>query len=265
MACIQIGSAKKSDWWSRLATIFQNKGYVVFGIDGLEDTNHIYRRNTNWNKIIENATSFINAGGRARWDFIVFKHNEHQIEEARDLAERLGFEQFRTKKTGRFFSNEKLKGKDVQPVMNRNEKIEYYIEKPLNSEYQNNSLKKENDIVLNFGSMENYLDKTEISCKALDKNEIYISAEGLVFPCCWIGNQMYVWYAPKNQITDLLDKCGGKNSISGKTNNIKNIVTGDFFNDIVKSWDKGSCKSGKLKVCAKTCGKLFDQFKGQYK
>ena len=264
MASIQIGSAKKSDWWSRLATIFQNKGYVVFGIDGLEDTNHIYRRNTNWNKIIENATSFINAGGRARWDFIVFKHNEHQINEARDLAEKLGFEQFRTKKTGRFFSNEKLKGKDVQPVMNRNEKIEYYIEKPNNIEYQNTSLIRENDIIQKFGSMQNYLDKTNIQCKVLDKNEIYISAEGLVFPCCWIANQLYIWYSSTNQITKLLEKCGGKSSIDAKTNRLENILNGSFFKSIEDSWTKDSCENGKLKVCSKTCGKLFDQFKEQY-
>ena len=40
---------------------------------------------------MENAQAFINAGGRARWDYIAFAHNEHQIDEARQLAEDMGF------------------------------------------------------------------------------------------------------------------------------------------------------------------------------
>jgi MoaA/NifB/PqqE/SkfB family radical SAM enzyme len=71
------GSAKKSEWWANLAKAMGKNAYVVFSIDGLEDTNHLYRQNTIWNKIIENAQAFIDAGGRARWDYIVFAHNEH--------------------------------------------------------------------------------------------------------------------------------------------------------------------------------------------
>ena len=33
---------------------------------------------------------YIKAGGVARWEFLVFKHNQHQIEEARQLANELG-------------------------------------------------------------------------------------------------------------------------------------------------------------------------------
>ena len=66
-----------------LASIMRKPDKVIFAIDGLEDTNHLYRVNTNFNKIMENAKAFINAGGIARWDFIAFAHNEHQIEEAK--------------------------------------------------------------------------------------------------------------------------------------------------------------------------------------
>ena len=51
-------------------------------LDGLEDTNHIYRRYTDWSKIERNAKTFLNAGGKGSWVFIVFKHNEHQVDEA---------------------------------------------------------------------------------------------------------------------------------------------------------------------------------------
>jgi len=35
------GSAKSTEWWKSLATILGTKGYVVFSVDGLEDTNHL--------------------------------------------------------------------------------------------------------------------------------------------------------------------------------------------------------------------------------
>lgn len=96
------GSLRSIAYWQELASIFnQTYDYVVFSIDGLEDTNHIYRINSNWNKLIENVKNFIDAGGIAHWDMLVFKHNEHQLEECIDLARELGFCWFRAKYTKR--------------------------------------------------------------------------------------------------------------------------------------------------------------------
>lgn len=100
------GSLRNKNWWAELGTIlFKENDYCYFGIDGLRDTNHIYRVNTNFDKIIENATSFINAGGRAHWEYLVFEHNEHQVEEARELSKKLGFVNFREKVTRRWNLN----------------------------------------------------------------------------------------------------------------------------------------------------------------
>lgn len=259
------GSAKKTEWWYELGQTIEDKGYVIFGLDGLEDTNHIYRRGTNWQKIMDNVEAFIDAGGNARWDFIVFKHNEHQIDEARKLSEEMGFSKFQVKKTGRFFSNTKLQGKDNQQVLNRNGEVEYYIEKPTQEKWVNNSLQKEQDIIKKFGSMQNYLDKTEVKCKVIEEDKIYISAEGLVFPCCWIANQMYLWWQQVDPpVVQMLNANGGKEAIDARNIPIEDIVNGPFFTAIKNSWTKSSCANGKLAVCAKTCGTDFDQFKSQY-
>lgn len=260
------GSAKTEGWWKQLGKLLCKKGdYVKFGIDGLQDTNHIYRRGTYWQKLMNNAQAFINAGGIAQWEFIVFKHNEHQIEEAEQLSKSMGFQQFRVKKTGRFFSNTRLEGKDRQEVWNRNGEVEYYIEKPTNPVYTNDSLEKEQQLVDTFGSMQNYVDQTCVKCKVAEDHSIYISAEGLVFPCCWTANQMYIWYTPfkKNEIWSLLN--GDTTQISALENDLKSIIEGKFFNDIASSWSKSNTSDGKLKVCAKTCGTGFDQFASQFK
>lgn len=97
------GSLRTAEWWSSLGAVLNGpRDYAYFGIDGLEDTNHIYRVNTSWSKIMENAQSFISAGGQAIWVYLVFEHNEHQVEQARALAQELGFHDFQIKVSRRF-------------------------------------------------------------------------------------------------------------------------------------------------------------------
>ena len=100
------GSARKPDWWRGLAAIFNREhDYIYFSIDGLEDTNHLYRVNSDWKIIMKNVKAFIGAGGNARWDYLIFDHNEHQVEEAYNLAKELGFKQIVFKNTSRFVGN----------------------------------------------------------------------------------------------------------------------------------------------------------------
>ena len=259
-------SARTPTWWANLGRILSNNGdYAKFGLDGLADTNHIYRRGTNWNKITENVQAFIDAGGIAHWEFIVFKHNEHQVDDARALSEQMGFKQFRTKKTGRFFSNTKLQGKDNQEVWSRNGNVEYHIEKPENPAYHNDSLMHEQVLIDQFGSMQAYVDQTCVKCKVAEEKSLYISAEGLAFPCCWTANQLYVWYWPhrKSEMWTLLDN--DIDNVSALKNTLKDVVEGSYFNRIANSWSLPSISDGKLRVCAKTCGSGFDQFASQFK
>lgn len=89
------GSLRSSSFWKSLAKI-QNLT-VVFGIDGSDSETHKkYRVNTSFNKIMKNATLFNNEGGNSWWQFIVFDHNKHQINDAKQLAKYLGFKVFET-------------------------------------------------------------------------------------------------------------------------------------------------------------------------
>lgn len=96
-------SLRNKKWWAELGSILnKDSDYCYFSVDGLKDTNPIYRVNTDFDKIMENAKSFIDAGGKAHWEYLVFEHNEHQVEEARQLASSLGFVSFREKVSMRF-------------------------------------------------------------------------------------------------------------------------------------------------------------------
>lgn len=260
------GSARPPVWWAKLGKILsQQWDYCKFGIDGLEDTNQLYRRGTNWQRIMSSASAFIDAGGNAHWEYIVFKHNETQVEVARSVSESMGFMQFRTKKTGRFFSNTKLEGKDSQEVWSRNGEVEYHIEKPTMAEYQNDALAKEQALVEQFSSMQSYLDQTCVKCKVAEDKSIYVSAEGLAFPCCWTANQLYVWYLPfrQGEMWNLINH--NTDNVSALKQDLRSVVEGPYFERISGSWDKESVLKGKLKVCAKTCGTGFDPFGEQFK
>ena len=90
------GSLRSSQWWKDFAIMLADtKHEVIFAIDGLEDTNHIYRQRPKFKTIIDNAVSFISLGGQAVWKFIPFQHNEHQILNALKMSRALGFVDFR--------------------------------------------------------------------------------------------------------------------------------------------------------------------------
>ena len=260
--------AKKPDWWKNLATVLGRKGHVIFSLDGLKDTNHLYRQNVNWNTCMDAAEAFIGAGGRARWDYLIFGHNEHQVDEAKELSERMGFEKFQSKKTGRFFSNVKSKGKEDHQGKNRKGKETQKLTKP-DDKFVNKALKKEPTLVEKYGSMDNYYNKASINCKVLKDMNVYVSASGHILPCCWVAGQLYKWWEKpgSNQIYRFLEDVGGMNSLDALSNGMEKVMNSPFFDNIKNSWGKTSCSGGdgKLKVCAAKCGTEFDPFGEQFK
>lgn len=262
------GSGRSTEWWKELAMILNsNNQYVRFGIDGLSDTNALYRKGTSWEKIITNVKTFIQNGGEAEWDYIVFKHNEHQIDEARKLSKDLGFKKFTTKKTSRFFDSKIMMPIEKFSVQNKEGDTIYYLEMPTNKEYRNINT-KENHLIQKYGSMDNYLDSACVNCKVKQEKSIFISSEGLIFPCCWTALQLYAYEIPTTiqtkQIQELLNNLGGKDSINAKLNNLYDIVNGSFFSEIENSWKLESLNKGKLKICSRICGSEFDAFAAQF-
>lgn len=240
------GSIHNNEWWKQLAIKLKN-GRVIFGIDGLEGISELHRCNTNYNKVIQNAKSFINAGGIAQWDYIVFRHNEHQVEDAKKLSEELGFYDFQIKKTSRFFKNlyEKDKALDStildygkHPVFDCNGNINYYIELPENEEYRNSSEENIKEIIEDNATFNKYLDNIFIDCQALKTKGVFISAFGEVFPCCTVYQQ--VCYGSIFDVQDreelneynIYKNC----DVSAFNHSVKDIVNGEFFRQIQDSF-----------------------------
>lgn len=148
------GALRNEQWWTELGELTSKNiySYVVFSIDGLEDTNHIYRRNVQWNKLMDNVRSYITAGGVAQWDMLVFEHNKHQVEVAKQTAEYMGFRLFRSKVSSRFAHIPESK---MQPP----------------------------------NLIEPDIEPDEFSCMAQDTSSVYLSAAGVWYPCCFTHDE----------------------------------------------------------------------------
>jgi sulfatase maturation enzyme AslB (radical SAM superfamily) len=84
------GALRTPQWWFDLGNMFSRpKDYVVFSIDGLKDTNHIYRINVNWDQLIDNAQAYIATSASAHWDMLIYQHNEHQVSAQWRIEEQL--------------------------------------------------------------------------------------------------------------------------------------------------------------------------------
>jgi MoaA/NifB/PqqE/SkfB family radical SAM enzyme len=251
------GGARSVGFWQGLARLMpKGRGYVRFGIDGLEETNHLYRRNVRWPVLMRNVNAFVAAGGNAEWDYIVFRHNEHQVEEARALARDLGFTAFNVKKTGRFLNWEKLEHIHSTPVKNREGEVVGGVERPVSPAFQNEALR---ELQGRYGSMDRYLDQAAIQCKVQAKNSIYVSAAGHVLPCCWLAAQLHQRAAKtRPEVLELLEALGGTCHVDGRQRGIRAIVEDHFFQELVPgSWTKPNCAAGKLRTCARVCGHDF--------
>ena len=271
------GGVHDTAWWTELAEILNGYGKIDFGIDGLEDTNHLYRRGVKFDKAINNAQAFIQAGGKAQWNYIVFKHNEHQIETARLLSEVIGFEKILFRGTGRFLNHQTLEESETWNVTPKREQP-YQLEVTTLDEYRNASMKRPDDLKLEYPDIRDYFDTTPIKCDACVGNKVSITAEGLVLPCNFFEHNLYDarfrdrdiqpsahdlhFVDGKNQVAEFVEQ--HRSELDIHTNSIEQVYNSDFWNKLVSSWDK-TLDQGRIFECAFTCGqrltKVWDQNK----
>ena len=163
------GGIHDHDYWTDVGNILTKDDIINFDLDGLWDTHHIYRINTEFEKVFSNAKSVIGTKRpQVHWKYIVFEHNKHQVDEARSLAENSGFTTFSTVKTSR----------DVFAP-----KTGSFVHSKKTQVYEKA--------------------ERQIHCVWDNWGKWYIAPDGLVFRCCWTGGHYYdqgekrFYYPPK--------------------------------------------------------------------
>ena len=236
------GSARNKNWWEKLANL---KVGVTFALDGLEDTNHLYRIGTDFNKIIENAKTFISAGGEARWHMLVFDHNKHQIDDCRTMSESLGFYEFSQKNSARFNG-------PYMNVLTKESKTSHKLyPSDRSSEISQKVIEQKIKMMFDPVSEEN----VTIHCKAVQSNSIYVGASGVVAPCCWLDFTGVYPFNPS--LVNFNDSEFSHPNLH--TNTLTEIFESSYFDKIEETW-----KNKPLTQCSRQCGKL-DRLNEQFK
>ena len=235
------GSVRSPDWWAKLAM----PGVTVgFAIDGLADTHSLYRQDTDWHRVIAHAKAFIDAGGVAQWRFIPFDHNRHQIEECRQMAADMGFLSF----------DNIYDGRDNRPVFTRTGEYSHQIGKDTRPDHIVPDIKSwlESHITwYDAKTMKHPKDTPEldIQCQHKRAREIYIAADGSVYPCCYLGFYPKSMHHPGNK--ELAPLVMENNALEYPLEHCLN-----WFNKVEESWDQPSIREGRVYQCITTCNKI---------
>lgn len=153
---ITTNGMNSDDFWKKALATFPKNVRITLSIDGFEDTNSIYRVNSKWDRI-QSLFNLIETEPRQceiEWKFIVFEHNAHQIDRAKEYSKKIGIDRFRIQKT-----------------------------RPLNEDTNLNGLIKEKQIDEHFKYSTEYLEELYPFCQTMDMH--FITAEGNYRPCCW--------------------------------------------------------------------------------
>ncbi len=156
------GTGRSKKWWSKLPTYLPEKHKVMFALDGTDnETLNNYRVGSNYDKVVQNMRTFIDSGGSAEWQFILFRHNEHQVEHARELAKEYGAT-FALRSSYYYSDDYKL---GLRP---KNIKVTTQVEQSVRKVGGN------------------------IVCRIEDSNEIFVDSFGRIMPCCLIAPRVDV-------------------------------------------------------------------------
>lgn len=152
------GSHQRPEFWKKLSTHLKVGDTVFFSIDGLEDTNGLYRRNADWNSIMQAIDIMRHSDATLVWKSLVFSSNQHQQQQMEDLASSFGM-------------------KFVSDITNR---------------FGDESLRPNENLVLTDRRPDVTVTKIEPRCSSLE----YVSADGYYWPCCMISSMFTLQKTP---------------------------------------------------------------------
>ncbi len=249
------GGMKTERFWYDLGMLFtKNKSrYVIFSVDGLEDTNHIYRRNVKWHKVVRAMRTYSNTGATGIWEYLKFKHNEHQLSTAEDMAKDLGFEI-------RFKNPNGFEGAPM-PARDKDYNIEYEIYPQTGNEIKTIDERTKNWIkTLDVTDTYKVYNKrqTKVNCSANHKfgggYEVRINYDGTVWPCSFFGHlsskdltNRYVGKPQQAQMYDLFKDTD--NNLNNRS--LKEILDADPFKNVYEGWEGNN-----IMLCSDSCGEF---------
>ena len=130
------------------------------------------------------------ASCKVNWKYIVFSYNENNIDEARELSQHLGMDEFIVNNSDRWIDNDWLKPSNYVKV---------------NEESIFNSTTHNGGRDLNIKMWKEKKDfAINPSCRQTNKMH-FISAQGYYMPCCWTGDYRFYYKSEFYKNRELYD------------------------------------------------------------
>jgi MoaA/NifB/PqqE/SkfB family radical SAM enzyme len=269
------GGAKPVSFWEKLGKLSSEsnkKIRVVFSVDGLEDTNDLYRKNVKWNIVDRNIRTYTSNGGYGVQEFLIFNHNEHQLEEAVEQNKEWGLH-FITYKQAYGFEDWSSNKTRPFAVYDKDGNLEYTLKPSL--KYNNSNMEYDPDtshikpfinitddkvttdpLPIDYSSHIGY-ENSEITCQASVAHhgnlEVYVNSNGDVRPCCHTGveSDRSINSDTSVQLREILSPA---DSFNLRTNSFENIFK-LFDEKFVKKWDT-THEKGRCIKCSIQCGRV---------
>jgi MoaA/NifB/PqqE/SkfB family radical SAM enzyme len=251
------GGMRNPAWWTQLA---QHNIEVIFAVDGFKGKHELYRKNTNFDKVIENLTAFCKAGGNARVDSLVFAHNENEVDELEKYILGLGVKSVNFVSTTRFYEMTEYEVHDNTGA------VEYYL-KPAQSERFKKTPNEALVKLVDKSYRDSLIQKSTINPKCVTEQGIYVDPYGDIFPCCWLGSDYleqpieerlpihYLRNISVDNTKEILGKVGVPNCQTGILDTNHNLFEGlsDFW-----------VGDNKCMTCSRQCSKLLYDKSNKY-
>jgi len=284
------GGMQSEKMWKKLgklSKLSKRKVKVIFSVDGDEETNELYRRNVKWDILTRNIKAYTNAGGWAWQEFLIFNHNQHQIEEIQTLSKSMGIETISFKKAFGFEDYENNRTRSVA-VYDKKGDFEYLLKPSIDYNHNhtkpfdknivavtdgvgvNNFDKKDVPKKINtnfdichidfddidYKTYYNEIEKSKIDCSAFINHhgdtEVYLNANGDVRPCCHIGVELDR-NSTDNTGKQLKNIFSPNKEYNIKSNSLENILK-LFDEKIASNWEK-THEEGRCFKCSIQCGR----------
>ncbi len=255
LCIVTNGSYKTSEWWERLGNAIGVHDTIVFSIDGWDqESNDKYRTNSNFKSII-NAISVLKEVSPELliiWSTIIFKFNQHKLDEIKQLAKETGADVFNVVQSFLFGSWEpdyidKELGYDpLEPDMSHEMVSRYrHSERDLfinlsGKQTEFRDIENIRNMTSQFeNNKDSYKDKPVLPLCMLGERGLYVDAEGILYPCSWISHPFRTRTSKerdkKIKWNDSLF-VKHKKEFDLHTNNLDTILKGNSWTKLTKSW-----------------------------
>lgn len=162
------GSYRSASWWKKLTDVLDENDEVVFSIDGIPENFTQYRINADWKSIEVGIKICVASNVKVKWKFIIFSFNEDCIDQAKEISDNLGIDEFEIERSDRWIDeNDWLK-----PTLDFKTNLRIGNREDLHKKFNNNEID----------------DSITIDPICKNNSEHYINSSGYYMPCCFLSD-----------------------------------------------------------------------------